>query len=214
MNTFTTVTRTAIAWLRTRPAMGIAAAVTVLAVGTGVGVASASVSPPAPEAPAAKLVVQPSTEPAPVEEAPVGAPDVPNPDGGIGSVDLTFDGSTVAMSFTGNCAPGMLLSRTGNASATISGNVSGMWTSGSLCLPNSRTGHISIPLESSSSCHADTQAILTISGTPDMDGTYTVAITGYDRACPGDQPVVEEPIAPVDPQPTQDTTTPEPAPTT
>lgn len=108
-----------------------------------------------------------------------------NPTGGTGSLNVWFDGSNVQLTFSGNCGPNAYLSSIGHATVTISGDASGMWSTGTLCLPSSRTNSMSTPI-SNASCWRDTSATVQVSGTPFHDGSYTVALTGTNRPCPGE----------------------------
>ncbi len=112
-----------------------------------------------------------------------------NPSGGLGAFTATFDGSNLNIKFTGNCGPNnVYVSSLGNAKVVEAGNVSGMWGESSLCLPSSRTDSITVPVTqwNMASCWRDTEAILTVTGTPNHDGVYRVPVSGGRGPCPGE----------------------------
>lgn len=112
-----------------------------------------------------------------------------NPTGGKGGLDITFDGTTLNIHFTGNCGPnGVYISSLGNAKLHVAGDANGEWQTSSLCLPSSRTDRISMPITqwNFASCWRDTMAIITVTGTPDHDGTYRVPISGGQGPCVGE----------------------------
>lgn len=195
MKSLHTITR----WMRAHVALVAAGAFAVagIAVGGGLSIASAAAAPAGsgalPTYPADQV---PADAPTSGETLPfVVTPDASgesawgpartNPNTGGGGLTFSAAGNSVVMSFTGNCGANAYISSTGNARYVVSGNASGMWSTGTLCLPSSRTNSMSAPL-SNASCHSDSTATLTVTGTPFNDGSYTVAIAGTNRPCPGE----------------------------
>ncbi|HLP23488.1 MAG TPA: hypothetical protein VK139_05550 [Microbacteriaceae bacterium] len=136
--------------------------------------------PSASGAPERAAAIAPADVP-PAEDGPSpgAAPVEPTPP----HVDVRTDGTTIFVDLVGSCD-----AANGTGSMEVSGDVSGMWSTSVLCLQRDVDLHVTMPIasDSSPSCWRDTVARVSITGTANIDGEWTVPVTGRTWPCPGE----------------------------